>query len=436
MSILESVIFMHSLFDLPVICIFLGAAIVLTIKIRFLQIRGLKILFAILSKKLSTKSEDVQTLGSINSFHALFTAMATTIGMGNMVGPTVAIYAGGPSALFWLVIYMFFASATKYTEVCFAIKTRVKTENGHLIGGPMEYLKLIHPFLAHWYVAIMMFLFIAWSALQTNTLAAIYAQESVPEWIVGLALAIVVFFILQGGAKRVGEITSKLVPFMFFLYVTFSMLILLKNPALITQALSLIFNDIFSLYAAKGGFFGATMLLAVRFGIYRSIYISEAGIGTSSIPHAMANTQNQTTQGILALYSMGADILISIMSGLLILVTGVWLTGDFRSTLIYEAFKLHAPGIGQLVLLVTITLFVLTTVIGNSFNGVQAYASLTNYRFTYAYIIATSIMTFFGAIIQTQLAWAVADLLLALVAIPNILGIVYLAFKMPEVIEV
>ena len=106
--------------------------------------------------------------------------MATTIGMGNMVGPTVAILTGGPGALFWLVIYMFFAAATKYTEVCFAIKTRIKSDNGHIIGGPMEYLKLIHPIVANWYVIIMMLLFIAWSALQANTLAAIYAQEAVP----------------------------------------------------------------------------------------------------------------------------------------------------------------------------------------------------------------------------------------------------------------
>jgi len=436
MNVLETISAINSRLDIPAVCIFFGVAVLLTIKTNFLQFRGFGKFIAMLKKKAAQRKEKKHQLDSIDSFHALFTAMATTIGMGNMVGPTVAIFAGGPGALFWLVVYIFFASVTKFVEVCFAIKTRIKTPNGHIIGGPMEYLKLLHPLLAQWYVGVMMFLFVGWSALQSNTLAAIYAQESVPEWIVGAALAIVVFFVLQGGAQRVGNIASKLVPFMFFLYMTFAFIILFKDLALLSQAISLIFASIFSVKAATGGFVGATLFTAMRAGVYRGIYISEAGIGTSSIPHAMSDTSKATDQGLLALYSMTADALISTMSGLLVLVTGVWMFGDFRSTLIYEAFKMHSPGVGQLVLLTTVSLFVLTTVIGNSFNGVQTYASITKYRYMQWYIGFTVISIFLGAQINVRLAWEIMDLLLTLVAIPNVIGVLYLAFKKPDVIEI
>ena len=436
MNVLEIVSAINARLDIPAVFIFFGVAFILTIKTSFLQFRGFGKFIAMLKKKAAQRKEKKHKLDTIDSFHALFTAMATTIGMGNMVGPTVAIFAGGPGALFWLVVYMFFASVTKFVEVCFAINTRIKTPNGHIIGGPMEYLKLLHPLLAHWYVGVMMFLFMGWSALQSNTLAAIYAQENIPEWIVGASLAVIVFFVLQGGAQRVGNIASKLVPFMFFLYMTFAFIILFKDFALLSQAVSLVFASIFSVRAAAGGFVGATLFAAMRAGVYRGIYISEAGIGTSSIPHAMADTPKATDQGLLALYSMTADALISIMSGLLVLVTGVWMVGDFRSTLIYEAFKMHAPGVGQAVLLMTVSLFVLTTVIGNSFNGVQTYASITKYRYMQWYIGFTVVCIFFGAQINVRLAWEIMDLLLTLVAIPNVIGVLYLAFKKPDVIKV
>lgn len=436
MNMLEIISAINARLDVPAVFVFFSVAIILTLKTRFLQFRGFGRFISIIKEKSAQKKEKKHKNDSIDSFHALFAAMATTIGMGNMVGPTVAIFAGGPGALFWLVVYMFFASVTKYVEVCFAINTRIKTPNGHIIGGPMEYLKALHVLLAQWYMGVMVFLFVGWSALQSNTLAAIYAQESVPEWIIGASLAAIVFFVLQGGAQRVGNVASKLVPFMFFLYMTFAFLILFKDFSLLSQAVSLVFSSIFSAKAASGGLVGMTMFIAIRSGIYRGIYISEAGIGTSSIPHAMADTKSATDQGLLALYSMTADALISIMSGMLVLVTGVWMFGDFRSTLIYEAFKMHAPGVGQAVLLLTVSLFVLTTVIGNSFNGVQTYGSITKYRYMQWYILFTVTCIFLGSMIHVRLAWEIMDLLLTMVAIPNVIGVLYLAFKKPKVIEI
>lgn len=436
MNILEPIKAINALFCIPSVAIFFGAAIILTIKTRFLQFRGFGRFIKMVRSKKHDHEQKKHNHDTIDAFHALFAAMATTIGMGNMVGPTIAIFTGGPGALFWLIVYMFFASVTKYVEVCFAIDTRIKTTNGHIIGGPMQYLKAVHVFLADWYMWVMAFLFVCWSALQSNTLAAIYAQEGVPQWLIGALLAISVLIVLQGGAQRVGLVASKLVPFMFCLYVVFVMLILFKDYTLFAHALSQVFSSVFCARAASGGLMGFGFLTAMRAGAYQGIYISEAGIGTSSIPHAMADTQKATDQGLLALYSMAADALISLMSGMIVLVTGVWMFGDFRSTLIYEAFKLHTPGIGQIVLLMAISLFVLTTVIGNSFNGVQTYASITKYKYIRGYIAFTIISIFFGSMINVRLAWEIMELLLTLVAVPNVLGILYLAFKRPEVIKV
>lgn len=436
MNILEPISAINLFFCIPSVAIFFGAAIILTIKTRFLQIRGFGRFIRIIKNKTEDHEQRKHKNNTIDAFHALFAAMATTIGMGNMVGPTIAIFTGGPGALFWLVVYMFFASVTKYVEVCFAINTRIKTPNGHIIGGPMQYLKEVHPFLADWYMWVMAFLFACWSALQSNTLAAVYAQEQVPQWLVGAVLAAVVFIVLQGGAQRVGLVASRLVPFMFCLYVLFVALILFKDYTLFVSALSQVFSSVFCARAASGAFLGFGFLTAMRAGAYQGIYISEAGIGTSSIPHAIADTPRASDQGLLALYSMAADALISIMSGMIVLVTGVWMFGDFRSTLIYEAFKMHTPGVGQCILLIAISLFVLTTVIGNSFNGVQTYGSITKYKYIRGYIAFTVISIFFGSMINVRLAWEIMELLLTLVAIPNVVGVLYLAFKRPEVIEV
>ena len=436
MNILESISLLNESLSIPAIIIFFGVALILTIKTRFLQFRGVgRFLTIVRGNNSQFEIAEQNKNNSMNAFQALFTAMATTIGMGNMVGPTIAIFTGGPGALFWLVFYMFFASVVKYVEVCFAIDTRIKTENGHIIGGPMQYLKAVHSFIASCYMWVMAFLFVCWSALQSNTLAAIYAQEGIPEWIIGAFLALIVLIGLQGGAQRVGAVASKLVPFMFILYVTFVLLILFKDYTLFMQAVSLVFASVFSAKAASGAFVGIGFLSAVRAGAYQGIYISEAGIGTSSIPHAMTDAKKASDQGILALYSVSADALISVMSGMIVLVTGVWMFGDFRSTLIYEAFKIHTPGVGQIVLLMAISLFVLTTVIGNSFNGVQTYASITHYKYMRWYIAFTVMCIFLGSMINVRLAWAIMELLLTMVAIPNVLGVLYLAFKKPHVIK-
>ena len=304
---------------LPATILFASAALILTVKTGFLQIRAFpKFIRMILGGIRPEKEKSART---INPFHAMFAAMATTIGMGNVVGPPVAIIAGGPGALFWLVVYIFFGSVTKLTEVTFALATRVKTEQGFIIGGPMQYLKSVSSILAGWYGYVIIFLFVGWSSLQSNTLANIAANENIPHWAVGLTLSVLLFAILNGGAKRVGEFASKLVPLMFILYVSFALLILFQDLGTLWSAAQLVFRSAFTPAAPIGAFMGATVMRSVNAGFSRAIFITEAGIGTSSIPHATADTKNPLDQGILAMGSMIADMFLVTISGFLILVT-------------------------------------------------------------------------------------------------------------------
>ncbi len=419
----------------PSIILFLGVSIYLTFKTRFIQVRGLPRFFNLIFG--GVKEMKKQEKETINPFHALFAAMATTIGMGNVVSPSLAIMIGGPGALFWLVTYMLFGSVIKYVEVSYALDTRAYLKDGFILGGPIQYLRTVGSWLANWYGYLIIFVVVSWSSGQSNTLANIMALEGVPHWIVGASLAGFVFLALSGGAKRVGDFASKLVPIMFVLYVTFALSILLQNLSAVAAAARLVFQSAFSPAAAVGGFLGASVLRAVREGMFRGIFITESGLGTSSIPHSLADTKNPTDQGVLAMGSVLADVFLSVLSGMLVLVTGIWSLGAFRSTLIYEVFKLQAPGIGQYVLLFSVTLFVLTTAMGNTLNGMQSFGILVkdNRFYMNCYMAFTVLMIFAGALVPMKLLWDIIDTLVIFVAVPNLIGIMILTYRRPEVLQ-
>ena len=427
MDILQACRGIDAFFAKPITLLFLVTGIVLTIKSRFIQFRALPRLWQLLTHGVSHHHSEKEKM--INPFHALLTAMSTTIGMGNVVGPSVAVIAGGPGALFWLVVFGFFGAVTKFTEVMLAMTLRKKLSDGNILGGPTQYLKDFHPLLGKWYGIVTIFLFAGWSGMQANTLASTYALEGVSPYITGGFLAGIVFVVLLGGIKRIGEVASKLVPFMFIMYVTFAVGILVSNMAALKAAISLIFTHVFSPCAAMGGFLGASVFSAVRIGVLRNMYITESGLGTSSIPHAMADTDSPRDQSILAMFSVIADMILSTLSGLLVIVTGIWMRGDFSNTLVYEVFKSYSPGPGKFVLLLSITLFVLTTVIGNSFNASQSFASFTKHRGLVWYYLFLCAVIFLGALVEVPLVWALMDILLVIVAVPHLIGVLVLSFK-------
>ena len=416
---------------LPAVIIFFGVGILMTIKLRGMQFWGFGRFYRLITQGVPQKDETgaMRKTDAISSFKALFTAMSTTIGSGNVVGPSIAIFLGGPAALFWLVLYMIFGSATKFVEVVFALHTRTQTKEGHLIGGPVQYLQWVHPLLGYWYGFIMMILFAAFSSFQSNTLANIMAMESVPQWTIGVVLALWVWLVVSGGIGRIAAISSALVPAKFFAFVFFALFILLKDLPAVWAAIQGVFTDVLRPGAVVGGCVGGNVLLAMQQGANRAIFISEAGLGTSAIPHAMSNAARATDQGTLAMFSTLAEICLAIISGLVVLVTGVCGYGLYRTTLVYEAFSLHAPVFGKYALLFALVLFVSSTIVGNTFNGTQTYSSFTNYRGRWIYLLFTCIGIYVGSIISMPLARAVTDTMLTLAAIPNLIGITYLAFK-------
>lgn len=415
----------QQIFAIPATLLFIGVAIILTVQTRFIQIRGFPRFLHLITHGVV---QEHTSKSRISPIRAVFAAMTTTMGMGNLVGPTIAIMVGGPGALFWLIVYIVLGSATKLAEVIFALRTRVVTD-GHTVGGPMYYLREVHPFLAYWYAGVMVVLFAGWSSIQSNTLACICALEGILPWMVGASLALIVLAVLSGGVRRVGAVATTLVPFIFVLYVLFALIILVQNAGQLGRVLQEIFWAVLQPRAPIGAFVGVTLMQAMRAGFYQAIFITEAGVGTSSIPHAVADVKNPMDQGLLALFSTLANTILCTISGLLVLVTDIWLTGSFRSTLIYEVFKYHAPAGGNFVLLAIMILFVVSTVIGNSFNGVQTFGSLTHYRAVPLYLLATAACIFAGSLVQARLAWEIMETLLTLVAIPNLIGILILSWR-------
>ncbi len=415
-----------SVLSIPIIITFFGVSLFLTFLTKCAQVRSFKRFFKIITTSSHKQAENVNTM---SSFQALFAAIATTMGMGNIVGPSMAIMVGGPGALFWLLIYIFFGSIIKFAEVTFAVATRVKTAEGKIIGGPMQYLKEISPFIAHWYNGAIIVLLMSWSSLQSNTLANILVQEHIPAWLTGVGLASITFVVLIGGARRFGELATTLVPVMFVLYVSSALSILLKDIGALHKAILLVFDNVLTPSAAIGGFAGASVFQAMRIGILRGVLMTEAGVGTAAIPHSLADTKHPRDQGILAMCSMVSDAFLSLISGLLALVTGVWTYGSFRSTLVYEVFLMNLPFFGRYILVFSVILFVLTTVIGNSFNGMQSFNVLTRYKGVHYYIATITLIIFCGALVSSPLAWEIADTIMVFVAIPHLIGLTILAHR-------
>jgi len=249
-------------------------------------------------------------------------------------------------------------------------------------------------------------------------------------------MAVIVIVVLRGGAKRVGYVASKMVPFMCVLYIAFSLFIVLKDIAALKEAFRLIYSSIFSPAAAVGGFAGATIFRAMRWGIFKSVHSTEAGMGTASITHSVADTKRPVDQGVLSMLAIFVDGFLCLLSGIIILVTGLWCTtSNIDSTLIYSAFKAHTPVLGDLILVVSVALFAITSVIGNSFMGIQTYASLTKHKWTDVYIGYTAVAVFIGSLVAIPLVWHICDFVLILVAVPNVVSLAILAFKKPKVLE-
>jgi amino acid carrier protein len=367
-------------------------------------------------------------------FNALMTSLAATIGTGNIAGVATAIFLGGPGAIFWMWITALVGMATKYAEAVLAVKYREVDENGAYVGGPMYYIK--NGLGKNWqWLAFLFSLFGAIAAfgigntIQANSVAdALSSTLGVPAWQTGVVMAVIVYAVLVGGIKRIGNVASKLVPFMGLAYVVGAGTIIIQRLDSVPTALQLIVNDAFTGTAAAGGFAGAGIMAAIRFGVARGVFSNEAGLGTAPIAHAAAKTNNPVAQGKIAMLGTFIDtIIICTMTALVIILTGSWTSGETGASLSAHAFSMGLPGYGQYVVSFGLAIFALTTLLGWSYYGERCAEYILGVKCIPWYRIAWVLAIPFGAIMDLEFLWLLADVLNGLMAIPNLIALLLLS---------
>ncbi|MCK5003021.1 MAG: sodium:alanine symporter family protein [Gammaproteobacteria bacterium] len=407
----------------------LGTGLYLMGGLRFMPLRYIAYGFRMLWQGRKETGE-----GDIAPFKALMTSLAATIGTGNIAGVATAIFLGGPGALFWMWCTALVGMATKYAEAVLAVHYRETDEKGNYIGGPMFYIK--NGLKKHWAwlgTAFAVFGALAGfgigNTIQANSVADVLNSKlGVSHLLTGLVMAVFVGLVLIGGIKRIADVAGKLVPFMAIAYVAASLVVLITNASEVPAAFSLIFTHAFTPVAATGGFAGAAVWAAIRFGVARGIFSNEAGLGSAPIAHAAAATDSPVRQGTIAMLGTFIDTLIlCTMTGLVIIVTGAWTSGETGATLSSLAFETALPGVGGYVVTFGLSVFAFTTLLGWSFYGEKCVEYLFGVRsivpFRVLWIIAIPI----GATAKLSFIWLLADTLNALMALPNLIALLLLS---------
>lgn len=407
----------------------LGTGIFLTIGLRAMPWRQLIAGFQLLWR--GRHSEDK---GDITPFQALMTALAATIGTGNIAGVATAIFLGGPGAVFWMWITALVGMATKYSEAVLAVKYREVDERGRFVGGPMYYIKNGLGDTWKWLgIAFALFGMIAafgiGNMVQANSVAdAMSSAFDIPGWLTGGVMMILTASVILGGIRRIGVVAAKLVPFMALAYVAGALWIILAHFADIPAALMSIVSDAFTGTAATGGFAGAAVWAAIRFGVARGIFSNEAGLGSAPIAHAAAQTNDPVQQGMVGMLGTFIDtIIVCTMTALVIILTGTWTSGETGPSLSMLAFSTGLPGAGGTIVSLGLAIFAFTTVLGWSYYGERCAEFLFGIRVILPYRLLWLVAIVVGALGKLEIIWLLADVLNGLMAIPNLIALVALS---------
>lgn len=408
--------------------IVLGASLLLTFKTRFVQFRKIPQMFRLFFRNHSGK----EGAATVQARRALFTAMSTTIGISTIVSPVIAIRIGGPGAIIGFLIATILGAAVNFTEVTFALSYRKKHSKNGVAGGPMQYMQdEIHPFLAKWYALFTCIMLVGWSAAQANQLGEVLSITHVPNWLTGVLLAVCTTALLLGGIKRVANFSAKLVPAMFLIYVIGALWIISANFSLLPSIFKMVIQSAFAPQSFATGITVGGIVSAFRWGVFKGLQSNEAGVGTQTIPHSMAETKEPIDQGVLSMVATYSAGFICILSSLVALVTQTWLdpTLSLGINMVAASFQSYFSTIGLIIVIISALLFAFGTILGNSYNGSQCFVYLTRHRFLFSYYILTAALIFAGTILDVALVWSIIDYLLVPVVIPNILSIVYLSYK-------
>jgi AGCS family alanine or glycine:cation symporter len=369
--------------------------------------------------------------GDISHFAALMTALAATVGIGNIVGVATAITLGGPGAVFWMWVTGVVGMATKYSEAILAVKYREVGENG-MKGGPMYYLRdgAKLPKLAMAFA-----IFTACAAFgignmtQSNAVATLLSsQMDIPTWISGIAMLTLTAVVILGGIQSIGKFTSKLVPIMILAYVVCAVVILAMNADKIGGAFGLIFYHAFNPIAAGGGFVGATIAAAIRFGVARGVFSNESGLGSAPIAAAAAKTNIPAKQALVSMTQTFIDTLVvCTMTALIILISPFWQEGVSAGVLTMQSFSYHLGSVGTIVVVFATVLFAYSTILGWSYYGEKAFEYIFGENLVKVYRVLFIAAVMVGAMMQLEFVWNFSDLMNGMMAIPNLLALLILS---------
>lgn len=410
------------------IILLLGTGIFTTLLLKGVQVRHFFYGFGLLSGKYDNPEDK----GEITHFQALSAALSATIGTGNIAGVGVAIASGGPGALFWMWVTAFFGMGLKFAEALLAVKYRVVHDDGSISAGPMYYLE--HGLKQKWLGVLFAFFaaiasFGIGNMVQANSVAApMLSTFNVPKLATGLIIAVLVFAVIVGGIKRIGHVASRMVPFMAFFYVMGALVVLVLHFQAIPTAFTMIFHDAFSGTAATGGFAGAAVAQAIRWGVARGLFSNEAGLGSAPIAHGAAQTSEPVREGLVAMLGPFIDtVIICTMTGLVIIVTGAYEGGLSGANLTAHAFGTALPLVGTYIVAISMAIFAFSTAVSWSYYGDRSVEYLFGEKSILPYRIFYCLLLPVGATFELRQVWAISDIFNALMAWPNLIGLLFLS---------
>ncbi|HEP1809982.1 TPA: sodium:alanine symporter family protein [Streptococcus suis] len=414
----------------PLLLLLVGTGVYLTLRLGVFQIGKLPTAFRLIF------SSDQSGQGDVSSFAALCTALAATVGTGNIVGVATAITTGGPGALFWMWVAAFFGMATKYAEGFLAIKYRTKDANGQVAGGPMHYITLgmgkkwkpLAVFFAISGVLVALLGIGTFSQVNSIT-ASLETSFGLAPQLVSIVTAISIAFFIFGGIEKISDVSTKVVPFMAILYILASITVLAVHWNQLLPTLALVFKSAFTPAAAMGGFVGATVKEAIQRGIARGVFSNESGLGSAPIAAAAAKSDNPVEQGLISMTGTFIDtLIICSLTGLSILVTDQWsVEGLAGAPLTQAAFATVFGNTGSIALTISLVLFAFTTILGWSYYGERCIEFLFGTKSILPYRLVFVTMVALGGFLKLDLIWTIADIVNGLMALPNLIALLALS---------
>ena len=410
----------------PLLILLSGTGLYLTLRLGFIQVRYLPRALGYLFKK------DKGGKGDVSSFAALCTALAATIGTGNIVGVATAVQAGGPGAIFWMWLVALLGMATKYAECLLAVKYRVRDKNGFMAGGPMYYIErgLGIKWLAKLFAlfGVMVAFFGIGTFPQVNAIThAMQDTFNIPVLVTAIIVTLLVGLIILGGVKRIATASSVIVPFMAILYVTTSLVIILLNIEKVPDAISLIIYSAFNPQAALGGAVGFTVMKAIQSGVARGIFSNESGLGSAPIAAAAAQTREPVRQGLISMTGTFLDtIIVCTMTGIVLVLTGAWNNPELAGATVtnYAFAQGLGTSIGATIVTVGLLFFAFTTILGWCYYGERCFVYLVGIRGVKLYRLAYIVLVGLGSFLHLNLIWIISDIVNGLMAFPNLIALI------------